>query len=170
MKICFNCDEYPPVSHGGIGTVVKSLAEEMVDKGHEVFVVGILPRSFGGRSYEEINGVKIWRIKHGIKIPYLSRQSLLYKIINKIFDVDFWGLKKAWIDQNVLIENLVDQHGIEIIEFPDYRLAFSKKNLPKFLWPEINIPKVVKFHGSINYFNLEQIAIPWSRVTRYTIP
>ncbi|WP_434037252.1 glycosyltransferase family 4 protein [Formosa sp. 4Alg 33] len=155
MNICFICDEYPPVSHGGIGTITKSLAEELVIQGHKVFVIGILPLSFGGEQHEIVNGVEIWRIHHGVKIPLLSRNSLLYKAINKILKTDFIGLNKVWIEQNRLVEKLVKAHNIEIIEFPDYRLAYTYLNLKSDIWPKIDIPKIVKFHGSTNYFNLE---------------
>jgi len=156
MKICFICDEYPPVSHGGIGTVTKSLAEELVRQKHQVYVIGLIPISYGGKPQEEINGVHIWRVHHGIKFPFLSRNSLFYKALNKIFKSDFIALDKAWDKQNKLIENIVNKFKIDIIEFPDYRLAFSHLKIKSNLWPDIKIPKVVKFHGSLNYFNLEE--------------
>lgn len=155
MNICFICDEYPPVSHGGIGTVTKSIAEELARQNHKVFVIGLLPVSFGGNTYEEINGVRIWRIHHGVKIPLLSRKNLLYKGINKILKTDFVGIEEAWTRHNKQIENIVKDFNIDVIEFPDFRFGFSYLNRKTNIWPEISIPKVVKFHGSINYFNFE---------------
>jgi glycosyltransferase involved in cell wall biosynthesis len=155
MNLCFICDEYPPVSHGGIGTVTKSIAEELVRQNHNVFIVGILPKSYIGQKYEEVNGVKLWRIDHGILLPFLSRNTLLYKLLNKIFKVDFFNINSAWKKQNSLIEHLVSEHNIDVIEFPDYRFAFEHLTLKNNVWPNIDIFKTVKFHGSINYFNLE---------------
>jgi len=155
MNLCFICDEYPPVSNGGIGTVTKSIAEELVRQNHNVFIVGILPKSYKGQKYEEVNGVKIWRIDHGILLPFLSRNTLLYKLLNKIFKVDFFNINSAWKKQNSLIEHLVSEHNIDVIEFPDYRFAFEHLTLKNNVWPNIDIFKTVKFHGSINYFNLE---------------
>lgn len=155
MNICFVCDEYPPVSHGGIGTVTRSIAEELVKQGHKAYVIGVIPRSFCGEAYEVVNNVHIWRVHHGIKIPFLSRESLIYKALNKIFKTDFIGLDKAWKKHNELIQKIVEEHNIDIIEFPDYRLAYSHLKLKSNLWPNIQIPKIVKFHGSLNYFNME---------------
>ena len=155
MNICFICDEYPPVSHGGIGTVTKSIAEELVNQNHKVCVIGLLPKSYGGKAFEIVNKVKIWRVHHGVKVPLLSRSSLLYKALNKVLKIDFIGLDKAWLAHNKLIKKIVEENEIDIVEFPDYRLAFSHLKLKSNLWPEIKIPKIVKFHGSFNYFNIE---------------
>ena len=43
MKILFYCNEYPPYPTGGIGSVTKIVAEELVKRGHEIFVVGYYP-------------------------------------------------------------------------------------------------------------------------------
>ena len=41
MKILFICNEYPPSSSGGIGTVTQLLAEGLQQRGHEIWVAGI---------------------------------------------------------------------------------------------------------------------------------
>lgn len=157
LSICFVCDEYPPINHGGIGTSIKLLAEELA-KNHEIYVVGISPKSYGGKNFEKINGVNIWRFKHGIKLPLLDRNSLLYKVLNKIFKIDYWGVRKTWITHHKFIENLHIQNRLDVIECPDFRFAFTylplKKNLK--MWPEINALKVTKLHGSLNFFRLEE--------------
>ena len=40
MKIVFVCNEYPPRPHGGIGTFVHTIARALLQKGHQVTVVG----------------------------------------------------------------------------------------------------------------------------------
>ncbi len=40
MRIALSCNEYPPLPHGGIGTFVKTLANEYVRLGHDVTVFG----------------------------------------------------------------------------------------------------------------------------------
>ena len=40
MNILYYCDEYPPTRNGGIGTVVKLVAEAMAARGHQVTVAG----------------------------------------------------------------------------------------------------------------------------------
>lgn len=157
LSICFICDEYPPISHGGIGSAVKILAEELVKKKHNVYVVGINARSLGGKEYEKINGVEIWRLKHGIKLPFLNRESLIYKGINKLIKIDFWGVKKVWENHNLFIEKLIEEKKIDVIEFPDFRFAYSHINFQKLkkVWPQTHIFKIAKLHGSINFLRLE---------------
>ena len=43
MKLLYICNEYPPATHGGIGIVVKTLAEQLVQRGHTAIVVGYDP-------------------------------------------------------------------------------------------------------------------------------
>src|SRR5262245_39153556 len=43
LHIGMVCDEYPPVPHGGIGSVVCDLAEGMANRDHTVTVVGSYP-------------------------------------------------------------------------------------------------------------------------------
>lgn len=43
MKICYQCNEYPPAPHGGIGTSVQTLARALTERGHTVTVVGLYP-------------------------------------------------------------------------------------------------------------------------------
>ena len=41
MHICYLCNEYPPLPHGGVGSVTYTLAHAVARAGHEVSVVGI---------------------------------------------------------------------------------------------------------------------------------
>lgn len=49
MHICFLCNEYPPGRHGGIGTFTQTLGRDLVERGHQVSVVGI---------YADRNGIE----------------------------------------------------------------------------------------------------------------
>lgn len=40
MRILFLCDEYPPASHGGLGTFVQGMSRHLSSDGHTVVVVG----------------------------------------------------------------------------------------------------------------------------------
>jgi len=157
LNICFICDEYPPLSHGGIGSVTKTLAEEFVKNGHRVFIVGISAKSQGGENYEKINGVEIWRFKHGIKIPFMRSNNLLYRGLNKVFKFDFWGVEKVWFKQNLFLEKLVKEKSIDVIEFPDFRFCYAHLTTDIFFrfWPNINVLKIAKLHGSLNFLGLE---------------
>jgi glycosyltransferase involved in cell wall biosynthesis len=113
MKICFVCNEYPPLPHHGIGVLYKDLAEKLVQMGIEVWVIG-----YGNRSQPfEQNGVKVhwlyqpYTLKHSIKIggyPYsiasLIRRHLL----------------------SIKVGQLVRSEGIDLVESHDFSgpLAF----------------------------------------------
>ena len=61
MNILFSCDEYPPARTGGIGSATKTIAENLVRKGHNVYVVsGRLDRSLP--EIAMINGVTVYRL------------------------------------------------------------------------------------------------------------
>jgi glycosyltransferase involved in cell wall biosynthesis len=64
MKLAYFCNEYPPRTHGGIGTFVKSTAELMSREGHEVFVVEIGEND----SSRSENGVTVVTLKRS-RIP-----------------------------------------------------------------------------------------------------
>lgn len=40
MKICYVCNEYPPMPHGGIGTFVHTIATGLAAEGHDITIVG----------------------------------------------------------------------------------------------------------------------------------
>ncbi len=95
MNILYNCYEYPPSQHGGVGTFYRDLAEALVKQGHCVTVVGIYfdnVLKLDKIIQEEINGVKIIRIpqyrKTGINRidTFLSRvyfRHFLQRLIKK---------------------------------------------------------------------------------------
>src|SRR3954469_5918867 len=62
MHICYLCNEYPPGTHGGVGSFTQTLARAMVARGHEVTVVGVYPA--GRRGEEEDRGVRVVRLPH----------------------------------------------------------------------------------------------------------
>lgn len=62
MKIIIICNEYPPTSHGGIGVIVKDLAEGLIEYNHEVAVIGYDPLVRNNQQQLE-NGVLVTRLK-----------------------------------------------------------------------------------------------------------
>ena len=64
MKVCFICPEYPEGPHGGIGSIVQLMGRNMVQKGHEVKVIGIYPKSYPGNDFEIDQGVEVWRLRY----------------------------------------------------------------------------------------------------------
>jgi glycosyltransferase involved in cell wall biosynthesis len=65
MHICFLCNEYPPGTHGGIGTFTRMLARALVRSGHRATVVGTYRRR---RGTENDEGVRVIRL-HYAAVP-----------------------------------------------------------------------------------------------------
>ncbi|MCI0423407.1 MAG: glycosyltransferase, partial [Acidobacteria bacterium] len=63
MKICFVCSEYPPGPHGGIGSLIQTLARALAHRGHQVRVVGVCAFGYPAPDYEEDQGVRVWRLR-----------------------------------------------------------------------------------------------------------
>jgi glycosyltransferase involved in cell wall biosynthesis len=104
MNICLVSCGYPPEAGGGIGTYIANLAAGLVNSGHRVFVI---TRTYGEDKEEIIDGVNVYRCKcryfPGLErwIPYLA-----------------WSVFVAG-----KINRLDREHGIDIIEFPNWEGA-----------------------------------------------
>jgi glycosyltransferase involved in cell wall biosynthesis len=81
MKILFVCNEYPPLPHGGIGTFVKNLAENLVKRGINCYVIGI--HESGNKKNEVVNGVDVFIKKSTFSKTYIN--SSLIRIIIDIY-------------------------------------------------------------------------------------
>jgi glycosyltransferase involved in cell wall biosynthesis len=68
MHICFLCDEYPPASHGGVGSKIQVLGRGLAGRGHRVSVVGIYQRARTrvppDGTVEDDQGVRVIRLPH----------------------------------------------------------------------------------------------------------
>ena len=151
MNILFICDEYPPGLNGGIGSITQSLARELIQQGHQVFVVGLYSYEYGELDYEEDNGVRIWRLRYGFK---LSRFRKLYRIQRKLP-----GFLKRWcyaitdFDKFVaFVEQIIDEYKIDIVEQPDWNTFAYLIGLKRPILPKLKVPLVIKAHGSHTYF------------------
>jgi glycosyltransferase involved in cell wall biosynthesis len=150
MNILFICDEYPPGPNGGIGSITRSLATELAQQGHAVFVAGLYSHEFGGKDYEELEGVKIWRFRYGFR---LGKSKILYKVQRKLPSLVKRTLfaRSSFREYCTAIETIITQYQIELIEHPDwisygYDLGLSDVSLPKG-----NTPLILKLHGSRTY-------------------
>ncbi|WP_100644244.1 glycosyltransferase family 4 protein [Alteromonas facilis] len=137
MKIGFVCNEYPPVTCGGIGTFTRELAEMLVAQGDEVHVFGVYA-DVTDAIHENVNGVEVHRYpaKPGIKGIWNNRRQL------------YNAVKCAAKEQQ-----------IEIIEIPDFEGYGA-------FWGRLAIPVVARLHGSVTYFNHELKRAP-SRLMKY---
>ena len=126
MKICFVCNEYPPGPHGGIGTFVQILARALVQAGHEVRAVGMVPnQSVAEESCDE--GVRVVRFPFPrYRLGWITARYQLYATI------------AHWCRSG----------EVEIVEVPDYEGWAAG-------WTRLTAPVVARLHGSSTYFAAE---------------
>ncbi len=160
MNILFYCDEYPPVRNGGIGSVVKIVAESLAERGHRVVVAGDYSRfkQEDLKPKEDINGVKIIRFLSN-EYAGLSRKFLLLILLfTKTLKLNFVKnkIQTKLVQYNLNITNkklqkLISDNEIDLIELVDYQ-----DFLVNFVKGEINyhrfsVPTVLRIHGSVSF-------------------
>jgi hypothetical protein len=154
MNLLYICDEYPPGPNGGIGSMVQVLAREMTRQGNRVFVVGLYTYHYGGAGYEEDQGVKVWRLRYGLKLPDTGN-SFWYKLQRKLSPpLQRLKRRKAFERFIDFIQTLISSERIDIIEVPDWN-SFAYDIGFRVEWPAFPVPLIVKSHGSHTYFSRE---------------
>ena len=147
MNIIYYCDEYPPYKTGGIGSVTQIVAEELVRKGHHVFVVGYYPDGKKGIFCENINGVVVYRLNLGYRLGLIKH--ILFLTVYKL------GLSHLYIQREVdftemFIQSLVEKHAVDLIEFPDY-YDFTRYSKREVKFRKFSVPVVLRIHGSVSF-------------------
>src|SRR3954447_11415864 len=127
MKICFVCNEYPPVPHGGIGTFVRTLATFLVRQHPQVMVVGFGEPGAEPRTREE-QGVEV---NH----PRMPMQWLSGG--NRYAQALWGGMKRMVLSKTV--NRLASKRGIDVVESYDWSGP---------LWRHPSVPLVVRMHGA----------------------
>jgi glycosyltransferase involved in cell wall biosynthesis len=124
MHICFLTNEYPKEGfpHGGLGTFVKTIAEELVSKNIQVSVVGLNYNPID--ETEQLNGVTVIRIKRS-KVKGLA-----------------WFFNSKNIAKTIAA--IHKKNPIDIVEGAELSLAF----LPKIK----EIKYVIRLHGGHHFF------------------
>jgi glycosyltransferase involved in cell wall biosynthesis len=129
VKIAFICNEYPPARHGGIGTTVRLLANELSHRGHRVLISGIYKNLNHAKiSHEMDENVTVERIpvpRH--RFGWLLARYQLY----------------------CRIRDGVERGEVDLVEVPDYEGMAAA-------WPRLPVPFVTRFHGSGTYNQWEQ--------------
>jgi len=128
LKICFVCNEYPPMPANGIGVFVQTLAEQLAGLGADVWVVG-----YGKKDPKRFtqNGVQV----HWIYLPHP-----LHKTVRiQGYPVSIARLIKRFY-LSLSVNQLVRQENINLVESHDFSgpLAFRPP-----------CPLVVRLHGSV---------------------
>lgn len=149
MNILYYCDEYPPARNGGIGSVVKIVAEEMCRLGHKVIVVGKYLDRDDKETIETINGVTVIRWHKGKYNSPIFRLKCLFGRWNDNYRKPQLVLFKT----QHLLKEVIDRYGIDIVEVPDYvDDFFHYDSLRSPVW-DIPIPKLIRVHGSVSFLN-----------------
>ena len=156
MNILYYCDEYPPARNGGIGTVVRIVAEAMSQRGHKVVVAGKYWEGEGRETVEQIGGVTVIRWHKG-KYNTLGLQ--LKSLLGRWFK----GICKpqmVFSRTQRLIEDTVAEYGIDLVEVPDYVDDFIHHN--NLVTPEWDntAPKLVRVHGSVSFLKYYLQGVP----------
>lgn len=148
MNILYYCDEYPPALNGGIGTVVKLVAEAMAKRGHRVIVAGTYWEGEEKETVEEINGVTVIRWHKGsydtigiricslVNIGNWSRTTKAQQILNRT---------------QRLLEQVIKTHKIDLLEMPDYVDSFVHNNGLVFPARRFSVPIIVRVHGCVSF-------------------
>ena len=131
MRILYNCFEYPPCRHGGIGSFYKDLAESLVRQGHQVTIVGIYYDNvlkLDKIQQEVINGVKVIRIPQFRKTGNARIDTLLSRVHFRHY-----------------LRQLIMKEKFDFIEFPE-----NPGWLP---WgAPCNTPLITRLHGGQVFF------------------
>ena len=156
MTTLYICHEYPPGKTGGIGSITQALARAMVTSGHTVLVAGLYLPGYGEMDYEEDRGVRVWRKRLQldigiIKNDYSTLDALVLKSMSALGILQK-DLAKSIGKFNRFVNDLIQKFNIDIIEWPDFNAWLQYINHP-LQWPELNVPLIVKFHGTQSYIS-----------------
>lgn len=146
MNLLFYCSEYPPYKTGGIGTVTKIVAEELVRRGHIVSVIGYYPDIPEKFVDELINGVRVVRYNLGYRNSHIKDR--LFVMLRKLGISGFITKRELSFIEDKIEAYIVD-NKIDVLELTDYYpfvLCNSKLEFKKF-----SVPTVLRIHGSASF-------------------
>lgn len=130
MRICYLCDEYPPVVGGGVGRNIQLYARRLVELGHSVRVLGLAPA--GARAAD----VPLEQNDQGVEVFRIPRRAR-----------DF-GAARGRFDLYLRVRDWVRKGEVQLVESSDWGAWIA-------LWPSLDVPLVAKVHGSATYFAAE---------------
>ena len=148
MNILYCCDEYPPTRNGGIGTVVKLVAEAMAARGHQVTVAGRYADTEGKETVEQINGVTVIRWHKGCYRTVGIRICNLIRDQKRLREVKSQRILNR---TQRLLERVIGERRIDLIEMPDYVDLFVNNDGIEFPSRRFSVPMIVRVHGSVSF-------------------
>ena len=132
MKLFFECTEYPPGPHGGIGTLIQLLARGLVRCGHHVRVGGIYPPDYPAPDRETDEGVEVFRFREPPgPLSWIPARVRFFRLLSR------WSRAGE----------------VDLIEVPDY-------GAPAAGWPSLPIPVITRLSGSSSFFASEMGRLP----------
>lgn len=136
MKICIVSNLYPPHIIGGAEITVAKLAEALSNKGHEVMVITTSPQK--NESFEELNGVKVYRINPWNLYTIYDHQDK--SALNKALwhGMDIWNLNSYQKVRDILKNEIPD-----VVHVNNYK-GFSMSIFDAV--KSLNIPLVFTAH------------------------
>lgn len=127
MNVCFVCSEYPPGSHGGIGTFTQVLGRGLVREGHGVRVIGTYEPGSAQVADERDRGVRVWRLPEPSgRLGWVKARHTLFTTV------------AAW----------ARRREIDIVEVPDWMG-------PAAMWRRLPVPVVARMNGSATFYAAE---------------
>lgn len=129
LTIVFICNEYPPAPGGGIGVIVKSMAEGLAAREVNVIVLGYDPTVPEDMTTIE-GGVTVLRLfdRYEKKKPFrIGRYYISLK--------QFW--KRVYLSKK--LESVIKEYHIDLVESYDWSGP---------LWKKPSVPLVVRMHGA----------------------
>lgn len=122
MHICFLCNEYPPGLHGGMGSKFQVISRGLVERGHQVTVVGVYRREQD--AVENDRGVKVVRLAH-TNVPRAS------------FFTDGWRVRQT-------LMAIQRTTPIDVVDGTELSLASLPRSFPP--------AKVIRMSGGHHFF------------------
>lgn len=148
MNILYNCSEYPPFRNGGIGSVTKIIAEELVKMGHRVVVVGYYPELSIQESREVINGVYVFRYNMSPNLSGIRKN--VHRLLNKCkLDGHYVQSQLSWYEHK--ISDLIEKFDINLVEITDFYTFNTYKC--KLHYSKFKVPTVLRAHGSVSFMH-----------------
>ena len=146
MNILFYCDEYPPYKAGGIGSVTKIVAEELVSRGHNVYIIGYYPYEKVKCEYTNSHGVHVFR--YNLNYRDNNLKYFIYRVLRKI-RLNKFLVQKELSFIELKMKKIIHDKKIDIVEFADFYLFNSEARNLKFI--KFEVPTILRVHGSLTF-------------------